>query len=637
MKKLIVLLALISLLVPLASLSPRATSEPEDRYFQIRTVTAEDGAVLVATLINGPPVGPVGRPRPTPQMDRLDGLEGTTILADVPAFNWSFGCSATSAAMIAGYYDRTGYANMYTGPTNGGVMPLDNSTWPDWQDSSGDWRHQCPLSATHGGLDGRSGEGHVDDYWVAYGDNGPDPLGDDGAEHTYGDCTADYMKTNQSAYGNVDGGTTFWHYGSGNPLYCSDMVDYGIDNDGGHGLQLFYEARGYSVTDCYNQYIQGQGDNPLLGFTFDQYKAEIDAGRPVMIHLRGHTVVGVGYDDASDQIYLHDTWDYVTHTMPWGGTYADLQHYAVTIVRLVPVAAPPAAPSDLVATAAGSDQIDLTWTDNATNESGFGIERSPDAADWSEIASLAADVTSYQDTGLAPSTTHYYRVHAYNDAGASGYSNEAGATTDDVIQPQISFSSPSYTAYEAGGTATLTVTLSEAAPLTATIDYEGRDGTATAGDDFMAISGTLTFTPGSITQLLPVTILNDTLDEIDETLFLTLTHPTSATLGLDNTQLTITDDDPLPSLSVSDSSADEIDSHLTFTASLSAASGRDVSVDYTTSDGSAIAGQDYSAATGETLTIPAGQTSGLIQIPLIDDALDEPSETFTLTLHSETN
>jgi hypothetical protein len=239
------------------------------------------------------------------------------------------------------------------------------------------------------------------------------------------------MKTNQSTYGNVDGGTTFWNYTSGNPLNCSSMPGSGIDNDGGYGLMEFYESRGYSVTACYNQYIQGQGLNPLLGFTYDQYKAEIHAGRPVMFHVQGHTMVGVGYDDATDLMYIHDTWDYDVHTMTWGGSYSGMQHYGVTIVRLAPTTATRlAAPSDLNATAAGSDGIDLSWTDNSTDETGFRIERSPDSSDWAQIATVAANISGYSDTGLAPGTTYHYRVYAYNAAGNSGYSSVASATTE---------------------------------------------------------------------------------------------------------------------------------------------------------------------------------------------------------------
>lgn len=81
-------------------------------------------------------------------------------------------------------------------------------------------------------------------------------------------------------------------------------------------MRNLYSARGYTVTSCYNQYTDNYAEG---GFTFDQYKAEIDAGRPVMIHLRGHTIVGVGYDDSDQTVYLNDTWDYNTHTMTWGG------------------------------------------------------------------------------------------------------------------------------------------------------------------------------------------------------------------------------------------------------------------------------------------------------------------------------
>jgi hypothetical protein len=90
---------------------------------------------------------------------------------------------------------------------------------------------------------------------------------------------------------------------------------------------------------------------------------------------------------------------------------------------------PPAAPSNLVATAVSDTQINLTWSDNANNESGFELERSPDGTTWALIATVGANVRSYSNSGLLPSTAHSYRARAYNAAGYSGYSNVASATT----------------------------------------------------------------------------------------------------------------------------------------------------------------------------------------------------------------
>ena len=90
---------------------------------------------------------------------------------------------------------------------------------------------------------------------------------------------------------------------------------------------------------------------------------------------------------------------------------------------------PPAAPSNLTATAASTSQIDLAWTDNADNEDGFKIERSPDGVNgWAQIATVGANVTTYFDNGLTPGTPYYYRVRANNAGGDSAYSNTTSAT-----------------------------------------------------------------------------------------------------------------------------------------------------------------------------------------------------------------
>jgi hypothetical protein len=89
----------------------------------------------------------------------------------------------------------------------------------------------------------------------------------------------------------------------------------------------------------------------------------------------------------------------------------------------------PIAPTNLAAAAVSTSQINLTWTDNSTNEQGFRIERRQGTGTWSQIASTGPNVTSFASTGLAAATTYGYRVVAYNATGSSAYSNTATATT----------------------------------------------------------------------------------------------------------------------------------------------------------------------------------------------------------------
>lgn len=92
----------------------------------------------------------------------------------------------------------------------------------------------------------------------------------------------------------------------------------------------------------------------------------------------------------------------------------------------------PAAPSALTATVASISQIDLTWTDNSGDETGFHVERCQGAGctDFTQVATLAAGETSYRSSGLATSTSYSYRVRAYNGVGASAYAGPVSGTTN---------------------------------------------------------------------------------------------------------------------------------------------------------------------------------------------------------------
>ena len=116
---------------------------------------------------------------------------------------------------------------------------------------------------------------------------------------------------------------------------------------------------------------------------------------------------------------------YVDTTTTWKGIIDN-----VSVVALAPTI--PAAPSGLTATTASASQINLTWTDNSSNETGFKVERATDSLftqNLTLVTTTAVNATSFADTGLSASTTYYYRVRATNAAGDSTNSNSANATT----------------------------------------------------------------------------------------------------------------------------------------------------------------------------------------------------------------
>ena len=90
---------------------------------------------------------------------------------------------------------------------------------------------------------------------------------------------------------------------------------------------------------------------------------------------------------------------------------------------------PPTAPSNLTATLSGVSTIILQWQDRSNNETGFYLERSTNNKTWTRISTLAANATTYSDTGLSRKTTYWYRVQAFNSGGSSAYSNAASTTT----------------------------------------------------------------------------------------------------------------------------------------------------------------------------------------------------------------
>lgn len=96
-----------------------------------------------------------------------------------------------------------------------------------------------------------------------------------------------------------------------------------------------------------------------------------------------------------------------------------------SITTIVPIA-----PSNLTGSVVSSSQINLSWTDNSTNETGFNIERKTGTGIYAVVGTTATNVTLFNDTGLTPNTTYTYRVYSNNSVGNSlTYSNEVTKTT----------------------------------------------------------------------------------------------------------------------------------------------------------------------------------------------------------------
>ena len=361
-----------------------------------------------------------------------------------------FGCGAVGGVMSAAYYDQNGYQDIYTGTANGGVMPLDERLWwPTFTMAGNTWQSNA-LEYSQIGVDGRTTRGHVEDFVVSYDIPTPDPWKANGwAQHTW-DSVADFMYTSQTNFIskdgeiyplNVDGVTSFYlspplnptpvGYSAANP-YTADIMSSNSQPDGTLGMKQFYQSRGYAVGAAYNQ----PTDNIVAGgFSFAQFRAEIDAGRPVYIGLTDHAIVGIGYDAASNLIYLYDGWDYNTHSMPWGGSYAGMQMQFVSIVYPVPgtphlytISGNVGVANATITYTGGSTIADANGKYSFTvSESWFGTVIPSKAGYTFEpatrsyanvVASVIAqnynDINLLKDPGFEPGTSKWTETHVYS-------------------------------------------------------------------------------------------------------------------------------------------------------------------------------------------------------------------------------
>lgn len=212
-------------------------------------------------------------------------------LDGVPDYAWHLGCFGTATGNLFGFWDRHGMPDFYTGPTAGGVAPLNS------RQSQGNAGIRA-LWASAAGRDGRPRDlpGHEDDYYVAYESVAADPYVTQGRAEHAPDCIGDFIGLNQNKWpelhgecrGNIDAYSFVYWDASGarrqaDPDHEPDVLP---GSDIPSGLIEWSRYRGYDA----KSFCQLADFNPTIpvgsGFTFADLKAEIDAGYPVLLFLQ---------------------------------------------------------------------------------------------------------------------------------------------------------------------------------------------------------------------------------------------------------------------------------------------------------------------------------------------------------------
>ncbi|MBN1674573.1 MAG: hypothetical protein JXR37_26235, partial [Kiritimatiellae bacterium] len=206
-----------------------------------------------------------------------------------------------------------------------------------------------------------------------------------------------------------------------------------------------------------------------------------------------------------------------------------------------------------------------------------------------------------------------------------------------VVQFEVATASD----YESETSTNIVVVLEPDHTATATVDYVISGGTAESnGVDYALSEGTLTFLPGVTNQAIAVTINNETMDEWDETIELTLFNPTKALLGANGVHTyTILNDDTPPSVefALAASSGAESVTPAELEVLLSAESGKEITIDYAATGGTAQSNSVDYAREDAILTFQPGETNLTIAVDVQDDSLDEWDETVELTLSNPIN
>jgi hypothetical protein len=352
----------------------------------------------------------------------------------------------------------------------------------------------------------------------------------------------------------------------------------------------------------------------------DVYVRDMTTGVTTLVSVNRNGAAGGVGNTAVPILFF----DYLRPAISDDGRYVAFTSSATDLTDLPDNNGPPLTPGgDILLRDRQAGTTRLVSINYSATSSGNAASGSPSmAADGSGVAyfSNASDLIGYDSNGGFEDVFYYVNFHR---------------------QGQIHFRAAVTRAGEAEAKATVTVVLEGGADVPVSVDYSTADGTAIAGSDYAPASGTLTFAPGEAEKTFEVQLLNDQLDEDDETIVVRLSNQTN-NVPLSEPSIavvTIADDDQPPTVTVDDKSVLEGNSGLTaatFTVRLSEPSGRTTRVQVNTAPGSATSGTDFRSVSGQ-LTLSPGRVSATVTVSVIGDTIAEEDETFTLNLSAPSN
>jgi hypothetical protein len=277
----------------------------------------------------------------------------------------------------------------------------------------------------------------------------------------------------------------------------------------------------------------------------------------------------------------------------------------------------------------------VTFTATVTTDDGPVSEGtvtfSDGGVDLSGPIELGADGTAqFSTSSLAPGThvitaTFSGSEEATASSGATTHVVDRAITVDDVtvVEPNLGLQ-----------TAVFTLRLSSPSTTPVTVLASTANGSATAWHDYVPRSSTVTFPAGATTATFAVLVIGDLVDEGDEMFFVNLSNASSARIADGQAIGTIVDSDPAPRLFISDATVTEGNAGsktATFIVVMAPFSSSEVTVNFTTANGTALAGSDYLAA-GGSLTFTPGALIRTISVPIIGDTAFENDEQFRVIL-----